>query len=1371
MRTMVIHQGRKAILIGILGLLLILPAGSKVRSEAGTPGQRGGVAIDAGNAADWEAEVADQVRRMEYHFTSQDDSWSAPNRRHGLRARVHPGGIEVVSRTEGEAGFRIAFEVDGFGRPGSIEAVEPGRVIAHEGRAFLDRGRLEEWWVNGDTGLEHGFTLWRAPAGNDGPVVIRIAIDGTLSAFPAGDRAIWFRDPAGIPILHYADLVVTDARQGRVPARLVVRTGAIDIEIDDARAAYPLRVDPVLTAPSWTSESNQPGAFFGISVAPAGDVNGDGYSDMLVGASEFDNGQVDEGRAFVYHGTPSGPLALANWTGEINQAYANYGQSVAAAGDVNGDGYGDIIVGAYFYDGGAIDEGGAFVYHGSATGLSATPAWTGRGGQDAAFYGLAVSGAGDANGDGFDDVVVGASFYDNGEDDEGAAFLYLGSVTGLPATAAWMVESNETQANLGSSVAAAGDVNGDGYADLAVGAYLYDGADVDLGKVWVYHGASGGPGQNAAWTMEGSQSQENYGVSIAGVGDVDGDGYGDLVVGADRFSNGHLEEGVAYLYRGSAGGLSTTPSWTVEGNQEAASFGHTVAAAGDVNGDGHADVLVGAERYDSGQEDEGRGFLYEGSAGGLASVPAWSAEGNQDSALLGGSFAGVGDVNGDGFADVLVGVERLDNGQLDEGRVQLYYGYSAGLATIAAWAPAGSQTETRLGLSVASAGDVNGDGYSDLMVGAPWFDGGQLDEGRVTVHLGSPAGPSVAPSWTAEGNLEAADFGIAVAPAGDVNGDGYGDVIIGSDTFRNGQAEEGRAVVYHGSPSGLGAAPAWAVESNQGSAYFGVAVAGAGDVNGDGFADVIVGANGYRNGQADEGAAFLYQGSASGLGLTAVWTAEANQAYAYFGTSVGPAGDVNGDGFSDVAVGADWFDNGQVDEGRVFVYHGSSLGLSTVANWTAEGDQDGAEFGFAASSAGDVNGDGYSDLVVGSYLYDNVELDEGRAVVYHGSALGLATAPAWSFECNQHYAYCGHAAASAGDVNGDGYSDLVVGAEWYDGGQPDEGKAWVFHGAASGLATVPAWTLESNQAYAELGVAVAAAGDVNGDGFGDLLLGADTYDGTLLDEGRVFLHYGGGGDGVDRRSQQRRADGAAPIAPLGISDSGVSFRVRANGRTPAGRGRIRVEIETKPLGTPFDGTGLVRAADFADSGSPQAAGSFLSVEELIGGLNGRTTYRWRYRTTGDSFLFPRSPWFSPPHNGSREADLRTPGAVDLDGDGVPSGTDCNDANSAVWRIPGEVIGGSIAADRMTISWIAPADLGGTPASVLYDTLRSEAVGSFTSGTVCVESNHGADTVATDGAAPALGSGFYYLIRAENACGAGSLGTRSDGTQRSGVNCP
>ena len=181
---------------------------------------------------------------------------------------------------------------------------------------------------------------------------------------------------------------------------------------------------------------------------------------------------------------------------------------------------------------------------------------------------------------------------------------------------------------------------------------------------------------------------------------------------------------------------------------------------------------------------------------------------------------------------------------------------------------------------------------------------------------------------------------------------------------------------------------------------------------------MIVGAYGYDNGVTDEGRAFVYHGSAAGLSATPAWTAESDQANALFGYSVATAGDVNGDGYSDVIVGAYRYDHGQSDEGRAFVFYGSAAGLSATADWTAESDQLGAHFGYSVASAGDVNGDGYSDVIVGAYLYDSGQ-GEGQAFVYQGSAAGLSGTPNWTAHSDQLFAYFGISVASAGDVNGD----------------------------------------------------------------------------------------------------------------------------------------------------------------------------------------------------------------------------------------------------------------------------------------------------------------------------------------------------------------
>ncbi|MBK9334388.1 MAG: FG-GAP repeat protein [Ignavibacteria bacterium] len=194
------------------------------------------------------------------------------------------------------------------------------------------------------------------------------------------------------------------------------------------------------------------------------------------------------------------------------------------------------------------------------------------------------------------------------------------------------------------------------------------------------------------------------------------------------------------------------------------------------------------------------------------------------------------------------------------------------------------------------------------------------------------------------------------------------------------------------------------------------------------------------------GRAFVYHGSAAGLSDSVNWTVESHQAGAWFGNSVSPAGDVNGDGYSDVIVGALSYDNGESDEGRVFVYHGSAAGLSDSTNWTAESNQSGSSFGYSVSTAGDVNGDGYSDVIVGALLYDNGETDEGRVFVYHGSAAGLSYSANWTAESDQENSGFGHSVSSAGDVNGDGYSDVIVGAWTFNFGKY-VGRTFVYHGS------------------------------------------------------------------------------------------------------------------------------------------------------------------------------------------------------------------------------------------------------------------------------------------------------------------------------------
>ena len=523
-----------------------------------------------------------------------------------------------------------------------------------------------------------------------------------------------------------------------------------------------------------------------------------------------------------------------------------------------------------------------------------------------------------------------------------------------------------------------------------------------------------------------------------------------------------------------------------------------------------------------------------------------------------------------------------------------------------------------------------------MIVGAQRFDNGETNEGRAFVFLGSASGLVTTADWTAESNQAGALFGASVASAGDVNGDGYSDVMVGATGYSNGQNGEGRAFAYLGSAAGLATAAGWTAESNQVLGFFGWSVAGAGDVNGDGYSDVIVGALGFSNAG---GRAYVYLGSASGLATTADWTAESNQDNAEFSYSVASAGDVNGDGYSDVIIGANHYSNGEHYEGRAYVYLGSASGLAAAPAWTAESNQASASFGYSVAGAGDVNADGYSDVVVGALTYSNGEANEGRTYLYLGSASGLAATAAWTTESNQANAKLGVSVAAAGNVNGDSYSDVIVGAV--------AGRAYVYLGSASGFATNAAWSAESNQANAGFGTSVASAGDVDGDGFSDVIVGAWVYDNGQTDEGRAFLYYGNAGPGgLSPNARQHRAGDTGPLAPLDTSGSLSGVNLQVQGRSPFGRGGVRLEYEIKPLGTLFDGSGLQRAASWVDTGTLS-----VPLAAAINSLAPGTGYHWRLRVLYRPSTTPfqaHGPWLTLAANGPQELDFRTEKDTDSD---------------------------------------------------------------------------------------------------------------------------
>ena len=372
------------------------------------------------------------------------------------------------------------------------------------------------------------------------------------------------------------------------------------------------------------------------------------------------------------------------------------------------------------------------------------------------------------------------------------------------------------------------------------------------------------------------------------------------------------------------------------------------------------------------------------------------------------------------------------------------------------------------------------------------------------------------PPWTVEGELNLAQLGSAVAGVGDVNGDDYPDVLLGSPRYGSG----GRVQLHLGFPTGMATAPTWVATDGGASNLFGFAVAAAGDVNGDTFNDFVVGAPGFSNGQTNEGAAFLWLGGPASNSPTATanWKAEGNFPNANFGFSLA-SGDINGDGLSDVVVGAPYYQNSVsalVPLGRVLVYHGSSNGLATAAAKTLTPPSLGAIsqhwFGYAVACA-DVNHDGFSDVIVGAPRFSHGQANEGAIFVYMGSAAGLSTTPARLVEGETANAQFGFSVASAGDVNGDGFADVLAGSPtyWFDDVRFNEGAASLFLGAITGMATNAAWGFLGGWGGAQFGTTVAGVGDLNGDGLSDFVVGSPYYSGQTNQEGRIHVFLGNSG--------------------------------------------------------------------------------------------------------------------------------------------------------------------------------------------------------------------------------------------------------------------
>jgi hypothetical protein len=422
------------------------------------------------------------------------------------------------------------------------------------------------------------------------------------------------------------------------------------------------------------------------------------------------------------------------FTGET--AGDQFGRPVSGAGDVNCDGYADVIVGAYYNAAGGTDAGRAYVYSGQTGALLHT--FTGEAAGD--FFGVSVSGAGDVDDDGYADLIVGAHCNDAGGTDAGRAYVYSGQTGGL-----LHIFTGEAADNyFGISVSGAGDVNNDGHADLIVGAHAYGAAVNSAGRAYVYSGQTGA----LLHIFTGEAAGDSFGGFVSGAGDVDNDGHDDLIIGAHQNSAGGFVAGRAYVYSGQTGMLLHT----FTGEDIFDQLGLSVCGAGDIDQDGYADLMVGS--YEGGN-GIGHAYVFSGQTGTPLHIFTGELAGDE----FGWSVSGTGDVDGDGFGDLIVGAPRNSEGWLDTGRAYVYSGQTGEVL----YTFVGAAAYDYFGKSVSGAGDVDNDGYADLIVGAYRNDAGGYNAGRAYVFSCPP--PCICPCHAdpqCDGNSDVLDVVAAV---------------------------------------------------------------------------------------------------------------------------------------------------------------------------------------------------------------------------------------------------------------------------------------------------------------------------------------------------------------------------------------------------------------------------------------------------------------------------------------------------------------------------------------------------------------------------------------------------------------------------------
>lgn len=1091
---------------------------------------------------------------------------------------------------------------------------------------------------------------------------------------------------------------------------------------------------------AWTlADPARTGAFFARSVAVIGDVNGDGVEEFVAGKVGDHTAGSWEGAALLFSGADRSLLARA--VSDLPLGGGQLGNAVSATGDIDGDGTPDFAAAAYLSDGAVYDGGEVLLFSGDyAAGCPVlahlrddlATAYDHLGEENGLAAGV------DWSGDGTPEILAGAMLADHdGLTDAGQALVFDGATGAV----LWRLRDPDAAAydNLGVSVATIGDVTGDGTPDIAVGESREDGTEVDQGAVLIFSGATGGFVRRLTDPL--GKGSDYFGWAVDGADDIDGDGTGEIAVSArNRMINGVGSAGEILVLSGADG--SVLWRWGEPAPVYRDYLGWSLRTVADSDGDGLGEVLAGAPYATvAGIANAGRALLLSGADGSLLRRLERPDEAADDN--LGFSVDGT-DLTGDGVVDLLVGCSSDDIPKLgaDSGTLAIFVTESdcdGDGVTPAAGDCDDSSAERFPGHEETCDGldndcnqqideDVDGDGYD------------ACEEEQASCGPGANGDPLLHPGAEERCNGKDDDCDGSIDEGPDGDGDTYAapcDCDDGNGAVHPGATEECNHVA-----DACGAVDegfTMLTESVERldrfpkpGDQFGVSLAPLGDIDGDSIPDFAVGSSSDDTPGGDAGQVTVY----SGRDLVVVCRT-ANTGLGNLGKMVVGLDDLDGDGTPDFAAAA--------GQDTIVLYSGSDCreisrcGLD-LGQYVGLGDDHGLALGR------DWDGDGVREILAGATRANLYQHHGGAAYVFgYSRATGLCTERLELTDpLLQAYDWFGFSLAAVDDLSGDGTADILVGEPGDDSLTDKNGAVLLFSGADGAFLRR---LLDPEAAWRDyLGQSVAGAPDLDGDGWPEVLAGAEFGNTPVASDGGHVVIFSGRDGSVLRRLYDPTATGGERAAYAlvlvddcdgdGLPDVVASERYAdVGGLVDAGRAIVLstaeeskliavLEDPTAETGTNF-GVSVASAGDLSGDGVPE----FLVGAPYKDGPHGTDTGAYR--------VF------------SLESDC------DEDGAG-PWGQDCDDQDSNLWRRPGQARDLMIEADHRSISWLEPEDPGQSDPHLLYDTMRSSAPAGFDEA-VCLESDDG-DLMADDPSEPSTGEALYYLVRAQNDCGEGDLGT-------------